>query len=97
VARSTSGFACRFELREQFALGLQILEDRLDDDVRLPAPSPATSGSTGRARPNYGFVAQPAFEKLGRAFHRRRQGARDWSCSVTVRPRIAHQAAISPP
>ncbi len=64
----------RFEFREQFALGLQILEDRLDDDVRLPGSVPGDVGNQPVERvPNSGFVAQPAFEKLGRAFHRRRK------------------------
>jgi len=67
----------RFELREQFALGLQILEDRLDDDVRLPGSVSGDVGNQPVERvPNYGFVAQPAFEKLGRRVSSQAQGAR---------------------
>jgi len=53
VARSAS-LHLRFELREQFALGLEILEDCLDDDVRLPrSVSGDVRGSTGRAHPEF--------------------------------------------
>src|SRR6266851_1966409 len=63
-----------FELREQFALGLQVLENRLDDDVRPPRSVPGDVGNQAVERvPNSGFFAQPAFEKLGRALHRRRE------------------------
>src|SRR5256885_11217288 len=64
----------RLELREQFALGLQVLENRLDDDVRPPRSVPGDVGSQPVERvPNSGFFAQPAFEKLGRALYRRRE------------------------
>src|SRR5439155_6092957 len=63
-----------FELGEQLALGLQVLENRLDDDVRMPRSVPGDVGSQAVERvTNSEFVAQPAFEELGRALYRRRE------------------------
>ena len=45
VARIAPGLAIALDVGEQRALGLEVLEDRLDDHVGLRAtPSPATSG-----------------------------------------------------
>ena len=89
----------RLDGGEQAALGVDVLEDRFDDRRRrAPTPSPATSGISrsvasrtrrgSRRRSAKSFAARPIAGASRSAF---------WSCSVTVRPRSAHHAAMSPP
>ena len=99
VASSALGLHARLELRIQRLLGVEVLEDGLDDHVG--------SGHAGaghvRAQPRlrsraFRRIAQALGEQLARrACSAGSMYSAARSCSVTVKPRSAHQAAMSPP
>ena len=74
VARIASGFAIASSLREERALRLEVLEDRLDDDVGVPRAFAGDVGNQPVERVAHApLVAQAPLEELGRALDRGRE------------------------
>ena len=99
VARIAPGFAFASSAANSAALRVEVLEDRLDDRRRRARRRRRRRpGSAGRvaSRTRRGSAAARAKSFAARPIAGASRSA-FWSCSVTVRPRSAHHAAMSPP
>ena len=99
VARMAPGFELRLELRVQRPLGVEILEDGFDDDigiggtVAIDVHPQARKRRGGRRRILEALVEESSWRDPRPV----RINSAERSCSVTVMPRKADHAAISPP
>jgi len=96
VARSAPGFHARLEAGEQLAFGIEVLEYRFDDNIRVCNAVAADIGAQplacGRAlRGSRRLLSTSSRERCsaGSMYSMPR------SCKVTVKPRSADQAAMS--
>ena len=98
VARIASGFALASSAANRLRLASRFSKIASMMTSARATPSPATSGIS---RSVASRTRRGSFSRCAKSFAARPiAGARRsafWSCSVTVSPRSAHQAAMSPP
>jgi len=97
-ARSASGFAAASSFANRSRLACRFSKIASMTTSARRAPSPGTSGvNKSSASRILDFSRSRRLKSSAARFIAGARRSGDWSCSVTVRPRIAHQAAMSPP